>query len=73
MVIQLLIVSEEPQKLLPSQLLEKSTIYNENGMTPVVKYYVHEHDRPKFARFWIEDEYPVGDSNFNEDKDVSFL
>ena len=42
-------------------------------MAPVVKYYVHEHNRPKFVRFHVDSEYPVGDSSFNEDKDVSYL
>ena len=38
---------------------------NEDGMAPVVKYYVHEADGPKFVRFWVEDEYPVDDVDFS--------
>jgi hypothetical protein len=30
-------------------------------MAPVLKYFVKEWDRPKYVRFWIIDEYPVGD------------
>lgn len=33
-------------------------------MAPVVKYYVHEHDGPKYVRFWMEDEYPVDVEDF---------
>lgn len=46
-------------------------------MSPVLKYYVHEDKDakkpPKYARFWVDKEYPIGDDNFNTDKDVSFL
>jgi len=34
-------------------------------MAPVLKYYVKEWNRPRFVRFWVTDEYPVADDEFN--------